>query len=158
MNTLPLALGVRKFQPLDVAEVLTVGQLRILGVHADGTLVDASLLGSQGSLEGVVVTLVIDHLQRLDREDMLLAVLVGVDVYFLQADGIVKTLLVDDVLDGVLLACLGTACGQIPLAADDIDSIPALGDNFLPLSNLLCQLVVVGREFLETLCFLLVEL
>ena len=80
----------------------------VLGIHADGTLVLTSLLGSQNSLEGVVVAFMTRHLQRLDVEHVLLAVLVDIDVDLLQSDGIIKALLVDDITQIVLLACLET--------------------------------------------------
>ena len=55
-------------------------------------------------------------------EYALLAVLVGKDIYLLQANGIVETLLVDDVLDMVLLTSLATSCWEGPLTANDIDA------------------------------------
>ena len=90
-------------EPLDVAEVLAVRQQGVLRIHTDGALVLSGLLGRMYSLEGVVITLFLHHLQRLDREDMLLAVRVGIDVDLLNGNSIFKTLLVDDVAQGVLL-------------------------------------------------------
>ena len=76
-------------------------QVLVLRIHADGALVLAELVGSQGSLEGVVVTVVTGHLQRFNTEDLFVALLVETNVDFLQSDGIVESLFVDDILDVV---------------------------------------------------------
>ena len=108
-------LHVGKFEPLDVAEVLTMRQVLVLRIHADGALVLAELVGCQGSLEGIVVTVVTSHLQRFNTEDLFVALLVETNVDFLQSDGIVESLFVDDILDVVLLTSLATCCGEVPL-------------------------------------------
>ena len=97
-------LCVRQSKPLDVAEVLTVRQECILGIHTNGTLVLSGLLRCVLHLEGVVVAFLLHHLQRLDREDVVLAVLIGIDVDLLECNGIVESLLVDDVAEEMSLA------------------------------------------------------
>ena len=91
-------------------------------------------------------------------EDALLAVLVGIDIDLLQSDGIVKTLLVDDVLQVILLASLSTNSGEVPVGADHADGIPALGHSLLPLGNVLGQFVVVFGNLLKALSLFVVEL
>ena len=90
-----------EFEPLDVAEVLTVRQVLVLRVHADGALVLSELAGRELCLEGVVVTLVTGHVERLYIEDLLVAVLIEANIDLLQTNGIIETLLVDDILDVV---------------------------------------------------------
>ena len=149
---------IRQLQPPDVAEVLTVGQVLVLRIHADGTPVESGLLGSQLRLEGVVVALTARHLQRFDVVDALLTVLVGVDVHLLQGDDVVESLFVDDIFQMILLSGLTTHDGEIPSGADNADAVPTLGHNFLPLGNILSQLVVVLGNLLEALSLFVVEL
>ena len=91
-------------------------------------------------------------------EDALLAVLVGIDIDLLQTDSIFETLLVDNVLQVILLACLSTSCREVPATTDHADGIPTLGHYFLPLGNILSQLVVVLGNLLEALSLFVVEL
>ena len=133
-------------------------QVLILRIHADCALVNTSLFWIQLGNEGEVVTLTLNHLKRLDREDMILAIGIGNHINLLQSYSIVKTLFVDDIFYFVLLTAYLTCCRQVPLAADDIDAIPAFCDIFLPEGNLLSQLEVVLGQFLESLSLFLVEL
>jgi hypothetical protein len=71
----------------------------VLRIHTDGRLVLTKLVGLQYCLEGVVVTLVTNHIQRLYGEYLLIAVLVEAYVNLLQTNGIVKALFVDNILD-----------------------------------------------------------
>ena len=98
-----LAVEYRKLQPLHVTEVLTVRQVLVRGIHTDSTLVLASLFGRMNHLEGIVITFVANHLQWLNREYMILAILIGIDIDLLQGYGIVKTLFVDDIAQRVVL-------------------------------------------------------
>ena len=97
------------------------------------------------------------HIQLLHVVNFLVTILVEANVNLLQADSIVETLLVDDILDVVGLASLATCCGEVPLAADDVDGIPTLSNGLLPQSDVLSQTVVVLLQFLEALSLLLVE-
>ena len=118
-------------------------QVLVLRIHADGRLVLSELAGRERSFEGEVVAFLLNHLQRLYVVYLLVAVLVEANVDLLQAYSIVQALLVDDVLDSVLPTSLATGSGEVPLTANHVDGIPTLGNGFLPLSNVLSQLVVV---------------
>ena len=87
-------------------------QVLVLRIHADGTLVLACLLGRMLGLEGVEVALLLNHLQRLDREHVLIAFLVDGNIHLLKSDGIVKTLFVDDITEDIVLASKMQARGR----------------------------------------------
>ena len=130
----------------------------MLRIHTDGTLVLSELCWRQCSLEGKVVTITASHLQRFYREDFLLALFIEADVDLLETDGIVETLLVDDILYIVLLSGLSTRRGEVPFSTYHVDSIPTLNNCFLPLGDLLGQTVVILGNLLEALGLLVVEL
>ena len=67
-------------------------------------------------------------------------------------------MLVDNVTDSVCLTCLSTCCRNVPRCRHYIDSIPTLSNSFLPLCNILSQLVVVCRKLVETSSLLAIEL
>ena len=133
-------------------------QVLVFRIHTHSTLVLTSLLRSQLSLEGIVVSFFLDHLQWFDAVNALLSILVGIDVHLLQSNGIVKTLFVDDIAKSVLLRRLDTTSRIGPLRRHNVDSIPTLSNSLLPKSNLLSEFAVVLRNLLETLSLLVVEL
>ena len=130
----------------------------MLRIHTDSALKLSGLLWSQCSLKDIVVTLVAHHLQWLDREDTLLALLINMYVHLLECYSILQSLLVNHVADGVLLCSLDTGSRIIPLGANHVDGIPALSHGLLPLSQILGQLVVVLAQSLKALSLLVVEL
>ena len=109
------------------------------------------------TLECIVVALVSHNLKLALREDVLLAVSVGLDRHELKAYSIVQALLVDDVAQSVLLASLGAVEHSVVLAYH-ADRVPTLGNGLLPSSKLLGEAVVVGSELLEVGSLLDVEL
>ena len=91
-------------------------QILILRIHTDGTLVLTKLMWSELSLENEVVAIATSKLEWLNREHTLLAILVDEDVNLLKSNSIVETLLVDNILDSVLAASLGTCCRECPIS------------------------------------------
>ena len=81
-------------------------QVLVLRVHTYSALVLTSLMRSQFSLEDKVVAFTTHHLQWLNRVDTLFTLLVDEDINLLQSNGIIKTLLINDITEGVLMTCL----------------------------------------------------
>ena len=106
MICLTLATEVRKFQPLNVAEILTVRQILVLRIHAHSTLEVTSLLWSKCCLKDEVVAITANHLQRLNREYALLALLIDMYIYLFEGYSIIESLLVNNITKSVLLSCL----------------------------------------------------
>ena len=97
-------------------------QVLVLWIHTYSALILTSLMRSQFSFEGEVITLTANHLQWLNRVDTLLALFVNEDIHLLQTYGIVKTLFVDYITEGVLLTCLQTCSRDIPLGVNQADA------------------------------------
>ena len=137
-----------------------MGQVGILGEHTIGNLEAAGILQLVLGLEGIEVTLFLHNLERLNRIDVLLAVGRSVGRYQFQPDGIVQTLFVNHVSDGILLTTLNGTFDKVfgLLAGNDFDAVPLLDHLFLPCSDFLGLGIIVGSQQVETLGFLVVEL
>ena len=88
-------MGVSRLEPTNVAEVLTVRQVYILGIHTVGNLEGTGIVHLMCALEGVDVVLTLNEVHGVDGVDVLLAFDVGNDSYYLYAYCIVETLLVE---------------------------------------------------------------
>ena len=146
-------------EPLDVAEVLPVGQEGVFGEHAVGELEGAGVVDGRADLEGVEVAFAAYDVHGDDFVDGL-GVVVGGDDDELEAYGVVEAGLVDDVGDGELGSALEGGAGEVfaALGADDADGVPALGDELLPGGELAGALRAVGGEEVVALCLGGVEL
>ena len=98
------------------------------------------------------------HLKRLYREYLLLSILINIYINLLQSDGIVKALLIDNILKSILSTSLSTCYWEVPLCRYYVNGIPTLCNSLFPLCDFLSQLVVVLRNLLETFSLFLVEL
>ena len=76
----------------------------------------------------------------------------------LKSDSIVKSLLVNYEGELIFLTCLRTSLRHIVLLGNHMDGIPTLGNCLFPKSYLLGNLIVIGRQLLETLSLFGVEL
>ena len=89
-------------EPLDVAEVLTVGQTIVLGEDAIGRLDTAGVVADVGDVEGEEVAFALHDLEGFDTVDVVFALLVSGEGDELDADGIVESGLIEDDVDVVL--------------------------------------------------------
>jgi hypothetical protein len=133
----------KRLEPANIAEVLTVRQVCMLGIHTVCYLEGTSVVHVVYALEGVYVVLLLHELKSIDAIDVLLALLVGLDGNNLYAYSVVKALLVEHY--GELH--IGTA-GYVEVSDVGsryyLDSIPTLSYGLLPCSNLLSLGIVIG--------------
>ena len=108
-------------------------------------------------LEGVEVAFLLYYLERTNNADCTFLVGIPLDRNKLQTDGIVETSLVNDVGDDLGSTCLHSD-ERILGTRNYADRVPTLCNSLLPKGDVLSQLVVVGRNLLETLSLLDVEL
>ena len=117
------------------------------------------MLRLQCQLKVVIVALVASHLELLHAID---ATVAGIGIRLqrneFQSNSVIQSLLIDGVTDDVLLSSLTTVLEIRAVFADYIDIIPTLCNGFLPLSNLLGQTVVIGRNLCKAGCLLIIEL
>ena len=151
---------VQLHEPAYIAEILTVRQVSILWIHTVANLEAAGILQFMLSLEGIERTLLLHYLKRINRIDMLLTISIGIDGYQFNTDSIIQSLLIHYVSDGILLTAFHSSLLQILalFAAYNLDAIPLLSNLLLPRSQFLSLGIVVGREHLEALSLLVVEL
>ena len=98
-------------KPLNVAEVLTMWKLVILWIHTNASLEATSVIHINLTLEGVVITFLLNHCEWSNLLDATVGwILVILKRYEFETNSVIKTLLVDCVLDSVLLTSLSTVC------------------------------------------------
>lgn len=133
-------------------------QLVALGIHTYSALERAGIAQLILALKRIVVAFVTRNLKREHAEHALFAALGHLQVDHFKADGIVKSLLVDNVLDVILMTDNRSRSGNRPLRRHNRHAVPTLCYGFLPAGNVFCQLVVACRKLLEAFCLLSVEL
>ena len=94
---------LRQLKPLDIAEVLTVWKVSILWIHTVSNLETACRWNAMCSFECIEVTLVLSHFKWINLCYVLASLIICTDCYKFEADSILKSLLVDNILDVVLL-------------------------------------------------------
>ena len=98
-------------KPLNVAEVLTMWKLVILWIHTNASLEATSVIHINLTLEGVVITFLLNHCEWSNLLDATVGwILVILKRYEFETNSVIKTLLVDCLLDSVLLTSLSTVC------------------------------------------------
>lgn len=134
-------------KPLHIAEVLTMGQLSILGIHTNTSTEGTSNIGFNIYLEDIVIALVANYLERMNAINLAtIRSKLVVERNKLQTNSIHKTLLVDDISQLVAYSGLAAIIKESCLLRHNVDTIPTLGNGFLPLSQVLSQTIVVGSQ------------
>ena len=133
-------------KPLYVAEVLTMRQVLVLGIHAVANLETARIVNGERCMERELVSIPSCDGKWVNVVDMVHSVLVRGESYQFQPYGIVQACLVYDNLDVVLLAGFVVAVGYFFRLVDAyyVDCVPTLGYGLLPKGYFLCQLVAIG--------------
>ena len=130
----------------------------VLGIHANGTFVKTSITLSGCAFERIEIALTLHHLERMDFLDAVFTLLIFTKCDKLKTDSIVKSLLIHNECELILFTGLRTCCRHIVLLGNHIDGIPTLGNCLFPKSYLLGNLIVIGRQLLETHSLFGVEL
>ena len=133
-------------------------QVVVLRIHSHAGLEGSCSCCLDVGLEGVEVSFLAGHLERVFVVYVLFTVLVGADYDNFQAYSVVESLFVDDVFHVVSLACHHSCCRYGSIFRHYVDGVPALGYCFLPLCYFLGELVVVGCQLVEAFCLSAVEL
>ena len=134
-----------RLEPANVAEVLTVRQVCVLGIHTVSNLEETSVVNGGCALEGVEVVLLLHELESVDAVDVLLTLRVGLNGNALYAYSVVKTLLVKyyGKLD---LATAGNVELRYIGSRYYLDSVPTLSNSLLPCSDFLSLSIVVAER------------
>src|SRR3712207_1315373 len=130
---------------LNVAEVHTVGQLLVLGIHTNACTERACLIRLYFSLESIVVTFVTYNLELMNIVDFAVITFgVVLQQHEFQTDGVIKSLLVNNVGKFELRTGLTAVVKHRVVLGNNVDGIPTLGNILFPKGYFLSQLVVIG--------------